>query len=119
MYTKKNCAGDYYILKGHNVGYDNVCLDLHGGLSSKDTDTDVSCKWFTNGGKSTSACDTSTLERPQSWTVETGICTIYETRKCKSSLYANAYTPGLNSPCQNRDKFDTPKFLSMNCYTDG
>ncbi|KAJ5208321.1 hypothetical protein N7449_002700 [Penicillium cf. viridicatum] len=119
MYTKKDCAGDYYILQGHNVGYSKTCVNLHGGLSSKYTETGVSCKWFTNRGKSTSDCDASTLERPQSWTVEAGICTVFDTKNCKSSPYSNAYTPELKAPCQNRGKFDTPKFLSMNCYTEG
>jgi hypothetical protein len=31
MYTKKDCAGDYYILQGHNVGYSKTCVNLHGG----------------------------------------------------------------------------------------
>ncbi|KAJ5615597.1 hypothetical protein N7537_000711 [Penicillium hordei] len=119
MYTKKDCAGDYYILQGHNVGYSKTCVNLHGGLSSKYTETGVSCKWFTNRGKSISDCDASTLKRPQSWTVEAGICTVFDTKNCKSSLYSNAYTPELKAPCQNRGKFDTPKFLSMNCYTEG
>ncbi|KGO76574.1 Chitin-binding, type 1 [Penicillium italicum] len=119
MYTEQNCKGDYYVLQGHNVGYSNTCLNLRGGLSSKVTDTDVSCKWFTNDGKSSTKCDSSGLEKPQSWIVETGICTVYSVKDCKHDLFFNAYTPVPKHPCQNRGKFDTPYFVSMNCYTEG
>ncbi|KAJ5409910.1 uncharacterized protein N7487_004269 [Penicillium crustosum] len=119
MYTKKDCAGDYYILQGHNVGYSKTCVNLRGGLSSKYTETGVSCKWFTNRGKSTSDCDASTFDKPQSWTMEAGLCTVFDTKNCKSSLHSNAYTPDLKAPCQNRGKFDTPTFTSMNCYAEG
>ncbi|KGO36402.1 Peptidoglycan-binding Lysin subgroup [Penicillium expansum] len=119
MYTKQDCKGDYYVLQGHNKGYSDTCLNLHGGLSSKDTDTGVSCKWFTNDGKSSTKCDSGALTRPQSWIVETGICTVFSVKDCKHDLHSNAYTPVPKHPCQNRGKFDTPYFVSMNCYTEG
>jgi hypothetical protein len=40
---------------------------------------------------------------------------VYDVKNCGDSLLSNAYT---QKPCQNRDKFDTPKFLSMNCYAE-
>ncbi|OQE19196.1 hypothetical protein PENFLA_c019G02685 [Penicillium flavigenum] len=116
MYSKKDCTGDYYILQGHNVGYSEICLNLHSGLSSKYTETSVSCKWFTDGGNSQTNCDVSTLEAPQSWIVQGGICAVYDVKNCGDSLLSNAYT---QKSCQSRDKFDTPKFLSMNCYAEG
>ncbi|CAP79970.1 hypothetical protein E8E15_006327 [Penicillium rubens] len=116
MYSKRDCVGDYYVLQGHNVGYSNTCLNLHGGLSNKYTETGVSCKWFTDGGNSYTNCDAGTLEAPRSWIVQGGICTVYDVKNCGDSLMSNAYT---QRSCQNRDKFDTPKFLSMNCYTEG
>lgn len=119
MYTEKECAGDYYILQGYNVGYSKTCANLRGGLRSKYTETGVSCKWFTNRGKSTSDCNASTLDKPQSWIMEAGLCTVFDTKNCKSSLYSNAYTPDPKAPCQNRGKFDTPTFTSMNCYSEG
>jgi hypothetical protein len=114
MYSKKDCKGDYYLLQGHNVGYSNKCLNLHGGLSNKSSDTGVSCKWFTNGGDTNTKCDAGTLEDPQSWVFKGGICTVYNNKKCDhSDNYSNAY---MGDKCRNRGKFDTPRFLSMTCY---
>ncbi|KAJ5970828.1 uncharacterized protein N7479_000746 [Penicillium vulpinum] len=120
MYSKKDCTGDYYVLQGHNVGYLNTsCLNLHGGLSSKYTDTGVFCKWFTNGGDSNTNCDAGTLESPQSWIVQGGLCTVSNAKDCNhAGGYDNSYGIDLKyvKSCRNRGKFDTPKFLSMECY---
>ncbi|KAJ5793911.1 hypothetical protein N7457_000510 [Penicillium paradoxum] len=119
MYSKKDCEGDYYVLQGHNLGYSNTCLNLHGGLSSKYTETGVSCKWFTNGGSNYANCDAGTLEAPESWVVQVGLCTVYNAKNCDpSDGHANAYMHENKKPCRNRGKFDTPKFLSMTCYTE-
>ncbi|CAI7564353.1 unnamed protein product [Penicillium glandicola] len=115
MYSKVDCVGNYYVLEGHNEGYSTQCVNLHSGLSSKYTDTGVFCKWFTDGGNSYNDCDAGNLHSPQSWIMQGGLCTTYNRKDCNGTDL-DFYTYTSKETCHNRGKFDTPNFVSMNCY---
>ncbi|KGO48029.1 Peptidoglycan-binding Lysin subgroup [Penicillium expansum] len=79
LYSKMGCEGDYYHLEGYNKEFlDNKgCLNLHGGLNSKFTETGVTCKWWTDDGFTWSSCDSSKLMKPQSWILKNGYCSAF------------------------------------------
>lgn len=84
-YSEKDCAGDYYHMEGYNADYISGvdgCLNLRGGLNSVSSETNVTCKWWTDGGLTSTDCDSGTLEAPQSWIVKNGVCMVFNGQKC-------------------------------------
>jgi hypothetical protein len=118
-YSKKDCEGDYYHMEGYNADYitgTEGCLNLRGGLNSVFSDTNVTCKWWTDGGLTSTNCDSGTLEAPQSWVVKNGVCMVFNGQKCDCfDHFALSYRP---EGCHNRNKRDTPHFMSFECHVD-
>jgi hypothetical protein len=115
-YSELHCEGDYYHMEGYNEDYitgAEGCLNLRGGLNSLLTETNVTCRWWTNGGLTWSDCDSGTMEAPQSWVVKNGRCMVFNGQGCDCfDHYALSYVP---LGCHNRTPRDTPKFMSFEC----
>ncbi|CAG7922968.1 unnamed protein product [Penicillium olsonii] len=116
-YSEKNCEGDYYTLSGYNdetpSGKRERCLNRKEGLNSELTETNVTCRWWTEGGLKWAPCEAGTLDKPQSWVLRNAYCTIYDAYNCDCfDHYAQSYG---SEGCRNRDKFDPPKFVSFGC----
>jgi hypothetical protein len=118
-YSEKDCAGDYYHMEGYNADYISGvdgCLNLRGGLNSVSSETNVTCKWWTDGGLTSTDCDSGTLEAPQSWIVKNGVCMVFNGQKCDCfDHYALSYRP---HGCHNRTPRDTPHFMSFECHIE-
>ncbi|OQE05437.1 hypothetical protein PENVUL_c024G02699 [Penicillium vulpinum] len=121
MYSKMGCEGDYYHLEGYNRpfldGKPGGCLNLHGNLNSKFTDTNVTCKWWTHDSFTWESCDASTLLKPQSWTLKNGVCNIFSKSDCDCYDGVRQYYE--SKGCHNRTQHDTPDFRALQCATEG
>lgn len=117
LYSEKDCKGDYYHVQGYNDYYvedDNErCTDLKEGLNSGWSETNVSCKWWTDGGFNWAPCEAGTLEKPQSWTIKNAQCTVYSLEGC--DCFDHFTKDYVSTDCHNRDSWDPPKFRSMIC----
>ncbi|KAJ5752187.1 hypothetical protein N7520_009104, partial [Penicillium odoratum] len=124
MYAKADCEGDYYYLSGNNQDYSSTCLNVHTGtgISSSFTKTGTWCRWYTDGGVTSSDCDTSTLETPASWYLTSAICTVFPDSECtgkNGSARACTSWKATDSDggCVNyaENKFDVSTWGSMQC----
>ncbi|KAJ5628529.1 hypothetical protein N7490_010757, partial [Penicillium lividum] len=124
MYAKADCQGDYYYLSGNNQDYSSTCLNIHtgNGISSSFTQTGTWCRWYTDGGVTSSDCDTSTLETPASWYLTSAICTVFPDSECSGKNgSAKAYTSWKSTDsdggCVNYtgNSFDVSTWGSMQC----
>ncbi len=78
-YTGTVCDNDYYLLRGHK-DQDSKCLDLPGDYEAGyDDPTAVYCKYFTDGGFSSSSCASASARQLLSWSLTGGVCTAYDT----------------------------------------
>ncbi|KAJ5657898.1 uncharacterized protein N7484_001547 [Penicillium longicatenatum] len=103
MYSKEDCAGDYYLLSGINPDFGSDCLDIHGGLSSAFTKTGTWCRWYTDGGSTSTDCDAGTLETPASWYFTNAMCEVFPSNDCTNTNgTAQAYTSAGGSGSVNR-----------------
>ncbi|CAK46246.1 uncharacterized protein An12g05330 [Aspergillus niger] len=93
IYAEENCAGDHYIVEGHNQDTtSNRCL-LISDLRSTDT-TSASCRWYSSGSDTYTSCDESSLTEPLSWQLSgTGAeCTAFDNDSCNDNADQDAYT---------------------------
>jgi len=79
-YSKVSCEGDYYILEGPTS---KDCVDIRSGLEEY-SDTGVSCRYYTDGGFTTSSCDNLPEIVVLSHHLSHGSCLMYED-ECQSS----------------------------------
>lgn len=50
IYAEKDCAGEYYVVEGHNLEVMNDrCIGLHSSLNTS-PDRSLWCRWYSNGG---------------------------------------------------------------------
>lgn len=83
-YTGTTCDDDYYLLTGHK-DQDSKCIDLPGNYKAgPDDQTGVYCKYFTDGGFSSSSCASTPVEKFLSWSLTGGVCTAYD-KPCSKS----------------------------------
>ncbi|KAJ6172465.1 Peptidoglycan-binding Lysin subgroup [Penicillium chermesinum] len=121
IYSDENCTGDYYYLFGTHEDKSTECLDLHGGLSSSPWD-DSWCRWYTDGGETTSPCADSRLKSPMSWRIRNAVCMVYDGRKCTSdnSISANGvsqYSSVDDGPGECFNHRDIIPWRSLRCNT--
>lgn len=77
-YTGTVCNEDYYLLRGHK-DQDLKCIDLPGDHNAGyDDQTGVYCKYFTDGGFSSTSCASAPVEKLLSWSLIGGVCTAYD-----------------------------------------
>lgn len=115
MYSKDNCEGDYYLLQGYGTWFDK-CLRLNSGLSTVVSDTDVSCRWWIDGGFNWTSCDKSDLKKPQSWFMGHGSCWVYPDSTCKEQ--SGSINDGTHLGCQTQHTMATAPdtvFGSLKC----
>jgi hypothetical protein len=71
-------------LTGHK-DQDSKCIDLPGNYKAgPDDQTGVYCKYFTDGGFSSSSCASAPVEKFLSWSLTGGVCTAYD-KPCSKS----------------------------------
>ncbi|CAI7572539.1 unnamed protein product [Penicillium glandicola] len=119
LYSKRDCQGDYYHLEGYNKKFldDEGCLPIHGGLNSKFSTTNVTCKWWTNGGLTSSDCDSGTLTSPQSWIMKNAYCVSFSKVDCDCfDTWSVQLEP---KGCDNRVQRDPKTFSALQCSIDG
>ncbi|KAH6617398.1 glycoside hydrolase family 18 protein [Chaetomium tenue] len=115
IYSKPDCAGDYYSLSGTEMDSPFVkCLALRGGLP-RVSDTGPTCSWFTGGGGVWADCSASYLTQPRSWAIRGGTCTAYGNTDCHDDGHSQAYT--WTEGCHNYDaaEADTKNWLAVRC----
>ncbi|OOQ86750.1 peptidoglycan binding domain-containing protein [Penicillium brasilianum] len=77
-YTGAACNEDYYLLTGHK-DQDSKCIDLPGDYQAgSDDQSGVYCKYFTDGGFSSSSCASAPVENFVSWSLTGGVCAAYD-----------------------------------------
>lgn len=118
IYTDEDCTGDYYVLEGINDGTNPPCVDFHANTTSPNSE--VSCRWYTDGGSRTSPCNTSTMKNPSSWIMYGAYCVVYPEKNCASPNLDAIALSGHNEPsCVNiRDtigSIDRIEWASMDC----
>ncbi|KAJ6109923.1 hypothetical protein N7486_002158 [Penicillium sp. IBT 16267x] len=102
MYSKADCTGDYYLLSGINLDFKSDCLGIHSGLSSAFTETGTWCRWFTDGGSTSTKCDAGTLVTPVSWYFTNAMCQVFPSKDCTNTNgTSQAYTSARGSGCTN------------------
>ncbi|KAJ5970521.1 Peptidoglycan-binding Lysin subgroup [Penicillium vulpinum] len=122
MFDEPGCAGNYVLLQGHNKYLeDSSCMKFRSAseLSTNVTDTSVSCRWWTipeSGNWNWRDCHSTALDKPKSWKMSNGLCTVSPNTKC-DLVNDISQTYGWRGPgvCQDRQTMD-PKFVSMKCY---
>ncbi|KAL6897060.1 hypothetical protein GGI43DRAFT_385685 [Trichoderma evansii] len=111
-----NCAGDYYVLEGHNLDSpSNQCLVIRNGNLPQTSTTGNSCEWFTNGGSTRANCSAGTLTQPLSWRVLGGVCTAHDTGDCSNDGNAHAYAPGDGCHNYSTSNNDLKTWVSLQC----
>ncbi|GLI78013.1 hypothetical protein PoHVEF18_006310 [Penicillium ochrochloron] len=118
IYSKENWKGAYYVVQGHNEHVTNECLNLHGRLSGLFDGDKPSCRWFPDDGSAGwEACDKSSLKSPQSWSVESGTCTVYDNDTCKSDGYGQVYSSWDKKGCENMkdSKWNPKTWAALEC----
>jgi hypothetical protein len=116
MYSKKDCEGDYYLLQGYGTWFDK-CLRLQSGLSTVVSDTELSCRWWVDGGfGGWKSCDAIDLKKPRSWFMNNGSCMIYSDGACKENT--GTINGGTHLGCQSEHTMATEpdtNFGSLKC----
>lgn len=117
IYSEADCAGDYYSLDGHNLeSSSETCLVLRGGDLTTDVSTsDVSCRWFTDGGFQWDDCSSSDLTQPLSWRVVGGVCTAFDNDQCAADGAEDAYIPGQGCHNYSADADDAQTWIALHC----
>ena len=121
IYSESDCAGDYYLVSGHNVNVSKTCITLRGGkLSTEISSTAISCRWYTEGGFGPwTDCASSPLKSPKSWYISNGICSVLDDANCKGNDgIGMAYYSWDGKGCRNWAKFDPIVWGSMHCSID-
>lgn len=116
IYKNHDCSGDHYSLEGHHL--DNLhmeCHAIHSGLTTDMSSSDVSCRWYTDGGNSWMDCDSSTLTHPLSWRVEGGLCTVYSNDQCEDQGYFQTYDSEFDCNNFSKNDFDVKKWIAFSC----
>ncbi|KGO55390.1 Peptidoglycan-binding Lysin subgroup [Penicillium expansum] len=122
MFDGIGCTGSYVLLQGHNKKLeDSTCMKFRSAstLQTDVTDTAVSCRWWTipeSGNWEWRDCHSNSLNRPKSWIMSNGLCTVSPNTKC--DLVSDiSQTYGWRGPglCQDRKTVD-PTFGSLKCY---
>ncbi|KGO75471.1 Peptidoglycan-binding Lysin subgroup [Penicillium italicum] len=122
MFDGPGCTGNYVLLQGHNKKLeDSDCMKFRSAskLKTNVTDTSVSCRWWTtqkSGNWEWRDCHSTALNRPKSWIMSNGLCTVSPNTQC--DLVSDiSQTYGWRGPglCQDRQMMD-PTFGSLKCY---
>jgi hypothetical protein len=79
--TDCDATANYYLLEGPTS---DDCIDIRKGGLSQYSDTGVSCRYYTDGGFTTSSCDGMPEHDVWSHVLTGGICLVY-TDDCTSS----------------------------------
>ncbi|OTA05019.1 hypothetical protein A9Z42_0056530 [Trichoderma parareesei] len=116
IYSEANCAGDYYVLEGHNLDdSSDQCLGIRAGDLPQTSTAGNSCQWFTNGGNNRTNCSAGTLTQPLSWSVLGGVCTAYDTSDCSNDGNAQAYDPAEGCHNYSTSNNDLKTWVSLQC----
>ncbi|KAI0202312.1 hypothetical protein F4808DRAFT_421174 [Astrocystis sublimbata] len=106
----------YYSLEGYSAqSPDEPCSNLKSGLP-KNSATGDSCSWFTDGGNTgPNDCSEGTFNKPKSFRIRSGFCTIYEETECGGSM--NGVSSQSYTGCVNvDDAFVGFDWNSMRCF---
>ncbi|RDH35419.1 glycoside hydrolase family 18 protein [Aspergillus welwitschiae] len=116
IYAEKDCAGDHYIVEGHNQDTtSDKCLVIS-DLSSTDT-TSASCRWYSSGSDTYTSCDESSLTEPLSWQLSgTGAeCTAFDNDSCNDNGDEDAYTTSEGCHNYSEKDLDTKTWKALKC----
>ncbi|KOS47789.1 hypothetical protein ACN38_g1219 [Penicillium nordicum] len=122
MFDGIGCTGSYVLLQGHNKNLDDSdCMKFRRAskLKTDVTDSSVSCRWWTkpkSGNWEWRDCKSDALNRPRSWRMSNGLCTVSPNTQC-DLVNDVSQTYGWRGPglCHDRETMD-PTFGSLKCY---
>ncbi|XXH02384.1 mitochondrial Homoaconitase [Hypoxylon texense] len=93
-----------------------TCISLKKNLP-QESETSESCEWFTNGGHSAgAACSAGTFDKPTSFLIRSGFCTVYSEDGCTGD--SNGITSTEYTGCTNTGDLITfpDTWRSMQCF---
>ncbi|CAI7616225.1 unnamed protein product [Penicillium glandicola] len=123
LWNSKGCNGSeaHVFLQGHNKKLaDSDCMKFRiaSQLGTDISDTAVSCRrWdLVNGVWKWYDCHSNSLNKPQSWIMSNGLCTVSPNTDCDLvNDISQTYGWRGQGHCQDRGEMD-PDFVSFKCY---